>query len=775
MKKIKNIHGMTMAEVLIVVAIIAVLSTVAFVSISNYQRSLGQLERDGIAKEIFVAAQNHLTAAHGEGYLGITEFGTRGTAAEDADLEVYYFTVNGNISEDSALNQILPFGSIDETVRLGGSYIIRYQKKTGLVMDVFYCSRSGSPAQFNHELADSEYEDVLSLRDTEDENHKKDRRNWNGHILGWYGGSDAAELPKITLQAPSINVHNEEKLYVEVTNPNSDNTDALLKLIITGAESKAKKAYELRFAGGEERVKCYNNSTFTVILDDLTTTGIFSGMHFADITADTESTTGEKFIPGEDIEIQAVAYSTSALANIAYSSKNTTNSLFGGINSAKNTAYIENIRHFENLDKTISDLDKNDGIEGNDKIKIKAAEQTNDFSWINFQKANCKIISKASTGTESDGGYETIGVYNMSGTHTLKAGVGYYMPVEPSYELTYDGRNHSISDVMVDADENAGLFGSTSSLTTISNLELIDFSINGTTSAGALAGMLDGCTVTNVLARNKDNSAASLAKRITATGDAGGLIGKLVNGTVQYSAAAVIVNGNTNAGGLIGNANGIITGCYSGGHTANGSYNEWVKNNAHPYDVTGATAGGLVGTYTGTKIENSYSTSSVSGTIAGGFSGNASGNIANCYATGLVSGTTAQFAFLGSGNASLSGNYYYRTINNVPDAKPNAKEGDEKPMEPYRNAGEVSNHINLVKPIDLNADSYNTFTGAWDDWNPAKAFDAALVQFYSGKYTLKTVGELTSALPDGYENSNQLFVKTHYGDWGSPEVFFINE
>ena len=58
-----------MAELLIVVAIILVLLGVAFISVVSHQRSMAQLERDGIAKEIFVAAQNHLTVAYGEGYL----------------------------------------------------------------------------------------------------------------------------------------------------------------------------------------------------------------------------------------------------------------------------------------------------------------------------------------------------------------------------------------------------------------------------------------------------------------------------------------------------------------------------------------------------------------------------------------------------------------------------------------------------------------------------------------------------------------------------------
>jgi prepilin-type N-terminal cleavage/methylation domain len=130
MKKLKNNIGMTLAEMLIVVAIIGVLGGVAFVSVWNYQRSMGQLERDGIAKEIFVAAQNHLTAAYGEGYLGLKEPASGssdtnpfGTKADDGS---YYFVVNGtgDAANATVFDQILPFGSVDETVRGGGSYII---------------------------------------------------------------------------------------------------------------------------------------------------------------------------------------------------------------------------------------------------------------------------------------------------------------------------------------------------------------------------------------------------------------------------------------------------------------------------------------------------------------------------------------------------------------------------------------------------------------------------------------------------------------------------
>ncbi len=773
---------MTLAEMLIVVAIIGVLGGVAFVAVWNYQRSMGQLERDGIAKEIFVAAQNHLTAAYGEGYLGLkepasgsSETNPFGTKASDGS---YYFVVNGTggAANATVFDQILPFGSVDETVRGGGSYIIHYQQETGLVLDVFYCTTHGSPTRFNHSFFDGD--DFTTVMSKAGEENKSARRTYEAggnSILGWYGGAEAATLATTTLNPPTITVHNEEKLYVEVTNTNSSNSAAQLKLIITGVDSKAQKAYELKFAGSEERVKSPGSGSYTVILDDVTTWGTIGGMHFGNIAADTT----EKFIPGEDIEIQAVAYSTSALANIAYSSKYTTNSLFGSINTAKDTAYIGNIRHLENLDVDISSLDiKIDNSKAN-KIIIAHAEQTDSFSWVEFQKSVKKIESKSTTGTESVDGYASVCVYDFRGTYS---GAGCYMPIEPDYALTYNGKSRSISDVAVNVTGDGGLFGSISSVTEIKNLELIDFSITGTTSAGALAGTLSGCTVTNVLARN---SAASSTARITATGNAGGLVGELTGGTVQYSAAAVIVGDSstkpTNAGGLIGSAGGTITGCYSGGHTKNGSYEEWVTEKdaedklIHSYDVTGGTAGGLVGTSSAT-IRDCYSTCSVSGTTAGGFAGNASGSINNCYVTGYIDpNATTKFAFVaGALPPGSTGNWYYRTINEV--EKEGGKPGETEPMLPYQGAGEVSIHLNYTKPIDLNAGSYNVFVGEWDTWNPARAFDSALVKYYSGSYTLETIDELnpSATLPTGYTKWNEFFIRTHYGDWPSPEVFFIN-
>ena len=202
-------RGMTMAEMLITVAIIIILLGVVFISIIQLQRTLAQRERDSIARELFICAQNHLTMARGEGYLGLNV--DNDAVIGEADGNIRYFVVNkgdklsGSDNAASMLDLMLPFGSIDETVRMGGNYVICYELKTGTVTDVFYCSASGSPKKFNHDFAAGEYTAQQSgctgaLKDLTGDGKSGQRRTYNdsGAVLGWYGGDDDLTKAKAT-------------------------------------------------------------------------------------------------------------------------------------------------------------------------------------------------------------------------------------------------------------------------------------------------------------------------------------------------------------------------------------------------------------------------------------------------------------------------------------------------------------------------------------------------------------------------------------------------
>ena len=253
MSKIRKNRGFSLAEVLIVAALLVVLSGVAFVAVWSHLRSMAQLERDTIAKEIYVAAQNHLTTAKSQGYLNLKteKYGMLGTSNEDKDPQsgkiVSYYLVAPSNSKDAyqtIYDQMLPFGAVDETVLAGGSYIIRYQPTSASVLDVFYCDRSG---RFAHTFSDTEYKSLVDdYRDVEKEgktvDNKSARRNYGADnaVIGWYGGENSVAVGE-RLNVPSIEIINAERLQVKVTDNNSDKEYAKIKLIVEGVERKKRR------------------------------------------------------------------------------------------------------------------------------------------------------------------------------------------------------------------------------------------------------------------------------------------------------------------------------------------------------------------------------------------------------------------------------------------------------------------------------------------------------------------------------------------------------
>lgn len=755
--------GFTLAEVLIVIAIIGILGGVVAINVAQHFRSLTKLEYDSYAKSIFVAAQNHLTMAEHEGYLGRTDFGNKEDAISgisDTGNGVYYFVVqNGNIGDESVLSLILPDNAVDASV-LSQSFIIRYHKPTAQVLDVFYWSEGGAggdlfnrASRFKHHYSD-EYADFLSKRGDKDAltNYGTDHS-----VIGYYGGVEAQSKSPVKIKDPSIVVHNEEVLYVRVTDPNGDIETSLLELVIKGNTSGEIKHIfintnidnsdknriiprtDLSSDPGKERV-------FDIILDDITT----SGLHFSDLKSG--------FYPGEDITIYATS-SNSEPSNVGYSAEAITNSLFedsttvkpNGAKSAAVDAGITNFRHLENMSPAVSGI-ANSTTSAAKPVYLESAKQQANLDWNGF-RGNVNTLWGAWKELR-----DHVNVY----TNTReKMKDNQYLPVDPIVKLSYDGQSHSVKNVSVDHTGPAGLFGSLSEGSSVSNVELIDFTIKGTTNAGALAGTVTNCTVTNVLAHN---SKSDTTINITAGGSVGGLIGSAdgTRTTVTESAAALtVISTGSDAGGLIGKlSGGSVTASYAGGHTNKATY---YTDSGNPiYNVTGMTSGGLIGNITGGTVSNSYSTCSASGTTAGGFVGSAGGTITHCYCTGLVSGT-GNNAFIGSGSPTISSepgkeSYYYGIINEV-----KTEDAAGNTVIRYKEPGNAA-----VRELDESAATYEAFCG--NNWNTANPYDTTLNRYYNGKYNLQTVNQLDTSL-----GAAGFAVNEHYGDWPAPEAFVVNK
>ncbi len=740
MRKLKNTAAFTLLEMIIVIAIVAIIAAVAFIAVPKYLRPLTKVEYDEYAKTIFVAAQNHLTAAQHEGYLGRTDFGTEEPAdgvetpdgsskIEGTGTGIFYIVVKDGDKvndPDSVANAILPRGSVDEKIR-SGSYIIRYHKDAAQVLDVFYWSTS---ERFKHEYAEAQYADFLRIRKNKEAQKSytytvtRSGPTSTPSVIGYYGGVEAKDLKPKTdpLFPPMIVVTNGDKLTVSVFDPNYSNTKAKIKLIVTGKTSGNSR--EIVLSQTPLGADSYDGTTHTygVVLDSVVEDGYHFSQRFCQGT--------DPLIPGEDISIVAVSYNEEDYTNIAYSAEQSANSLFADTTDvAGKTAHVSNFRHLENLAQDVSGINLSGAA-----VQFTSAAQKTDLDWSSSTLKSSAIVSSTGTALTS---------------------AGNYFPVTPKYALAYDGEGHTVSGVKTSADKSAdaGLFGTVTTGSSISNLLLKDFNINGSTSAGALAGTLTGTsTVTNVLAIGSSRGGTT----VTATGSAGGLVGNSGSSTISKCAAAVSVSctGGT-AGGLVGTATaGKIEASYSSGLTSNASY---LTDTAYT-SVSGATVGGLVGAAGSAAINYSYSTASVSGTAAaGGFVGTASGTLTNCYSAGLVSGA-AKGCFARTFSGTATGCNYFSIIN---DDTMNAASGT--PI-----AGVVA--FDQANGSNSAITMYETFVDA-SSRVTASPYDSTLIGYYQGKYNLRSVADLAGS---NVTVASTDFVATHYGDWPAPELFFIN-
>ena len=724
-KKRLDRKGFTLAEVLVTVAIILILAGVTFVSVAQYQKNLRLMEMDGTAKEIFIAAQNHLSVAKASGDLdrlaeeanrsadGVTKsaIGTNlnpsMVSAYTGDTSGTYYYVIHNATygiesfdpygSEKIHQMMLPFGALDETAATGGNYAIVYELKSASVVAVLY-SGAGNASFGNAAVINFSDEDVSKIKDIY--NDKSARKSYKKGevtaIVGCYTGTaGSAAIPTETLEAPKLEVKNENKLHVIVRE--AKNTDKIT-LFITGEQSgTTARRFLNRDAGagdGYER----GTGTFDVTLDDITGDGTYRFSQLIHEGRFTPDVDGSDFIPGENITISAIASSSTALATPKESAKYTVSSLFDDVNETTNSTgdtkvYIKNLRHLENLGANVSDFTAafgKDTTSGHYNVVNITAVQKNDITMFSFNGLRGETYNN---------------IYG-SGTFTST-----YIAANVDYPLSYDGGYHEIYDLTIagyhkdNVEANAGIFGTVTNALSVKNLVLRNDKIPYESSS-ANAGMLLGktsadLTVDGVLAyyhEDEYKSENDSAVEVQASQVAGGLIGLVAGGKldVKNSAAAVYVKGGNAAGGLIGSVgdavNGSIVQSYAGGHTKDGAYsttdaaNQPVLEGAGRYNVQANEASGYAGGFIGVATNNVtmnavYSTASAYSDDAaksGSFSGTtnvkfATGN--NYYAIGPHNGTDASAddtakAEIKTGQVRRQATAYDRTLMGATETAP---------------------------------------------------------------------------------------------------------
>ena len=821
MKVRRNSSGFTLLELMLAVAIIVVLSSMTAVNIIRRQRELTQVELDGIAREIFVAAQNHLTMAEGQGFMGVSDFGESYTETTETpegaeQSKTYYYYVYPDLENNSnapnMLDLMLPVASVDGL--LSGSYVIRYQRDPALVLDVFYAYTSG---KFQHsftrtEVSEKEAENRAENKSESEKSEKyfffsgnsdeqrNERQSYGDEkaVIGWYGiGAPNFVEKGATLYPPTIKLVNAEQLYVDVTNPNASEEceKAGLKLEITGLQSdKTCRITLIDKFGVINTNYSSDKSSFRVTLDDVTS----ADSHFWQVCCSDNPNLeddSETLNAGENIRVCAVSYNNQELTNIATSASVMTNSLFASLDEEPDNplhivihaaAKISNFRHLENLDSTVSHINPISALtgsggsdydyyqipapEGKKPVQIESVAQTGDMDWSEFASVieaihDGKVIVYSDKGNSAD---------------------GFYLPIENQRRIVYTGaikenvgtdhekiRATKISNVKISVsgtDKHAGLFATLGNDSSVTDLELVNFSVTSEKgAAGALAGVLQGdSTVSGVLARH-DSDKSGDDYKIQGKTSVGGLVGEITGARTvarsavgQCAAAVYVVSESGDAGGLIGKIDNTeavtlpvsISDSYAGGHTKNGSYKEDYNKKGY-YNVKGrASAGGLIGSSEGElSVENCYATTSVEGATAGGLIGSAdSGSITNCYATGYVTGSASGNAGAFAGKAdetavTFSEDGYFSAITGTLSAVGNRTEEDEN-----------------VKELDDKLSAYGA--GKADSAAP---YDEFLKTAYKGLYTFKTISEL----PDGATSPD--WMTKHYGDWPPLDTLVINQ
>lgn len=606
----KRNSGFTLVEMLAVTAIVVILLAIGMVAVVHYVRWLRITELDNSAREIYLAAENRAVLLSAGGRLdklvekangktmvlpaeerGATPLAAGGAAGQTARAWYIYYDSAAGSGED-VLAELLPQGTIDSALR-GGCFYVVYEIKTdedgtqsglGSVTDVFYAEESDP---WKNEGFETFYQQWKGS--------SRQRRLDEKKMFGYYGGAAAENGGANSLKAPLLEVINGEELIVRLTysEPMGETRTPEVTLYYGGSKVRLDQLSKVKWWTEETERDVFQNTvthTCTWVLDTLKE----NGTRFRDLfVGNLDAVTGEPGPMGGNFTVTARIRSTTVASPDVVSAPR--NSLFAD-GSGGETAYVENLRHLQNLDHNFSK------VEGKT-----AAIQTGD------------IDCGASVFT----GYEFVPIENAQltsycGSHAANEGAEVAAHFIKGLTVTATSANG----------RNGGLFSTAPSSMEFQDVCLINTSVKmgAGVSTGALAGVATNTTFTNCWVYWEGEELEKLKVSIPESGladnhyqitgsSAGGLVGQLNGGTITDCLAATLVKGTTVAGGLVGQTTGV---------TVSTSY-------ADCYLVA-PTAGGLIGTAGGTvTLTNVYAAGFIDNTVedavaAGLCNGNATAN-----------------------------------------------------------------------------------------------------------------------------------------------------
>ncbi len=614
-KKLCNAHGYTMAEVLMVVAILGILAAISFMGVFAMRRNMTQTKADKNAELIFEAAQRQLVSMVAFDSDGTMSFASKTRAnglQEPVGLDVlniddFNMLLNANPGSAPAadtLQALLLKDQVSDDLYNKG-WIVEYDNTSLQVKSVFYFE-DGAYTDF---YTDASTNQNLRASRANRLNYQKE----HGKVVGYYDGSTSSIKTNELKVTGSLKIDNKEELIanagIVVTGKEPANQKYKMYITTTGKNSDAKVTQVVEFSASDLTVDPWTKKktvSVSIVLDSLKDGKQFKdtygsitsdGVNFLKDTANgyvsvngitstltvdydtTETYTSTDFIPGEDVLITLKVQTEDGAINDTVSEE--TNSLYAAKldDAGSYVAYIEYGRHLQNLDTATSALDLDD-------FATIAANKVTYNDMVAIQRASI-YFAKLEDDTDS----EWLKVYE---TPQKK-----FVPIKNTYLKSYTGGTkvgeYVISDLICDTTKNAnaGLFaefsGDKIEFVTLINEQIKGSSATANGAIGGLVGKVSGSASKKV---EITGCRAYMNDTLTALGMAGtngaknnwmnhaksigGLIGES-NRTLEisYCSAANVVTDATNAGGLVGVGKKVVlersyADCYLGGKNVGG-------------------------------------------------------------------------------------------------------------------------------------------------------------------------------------------------------------
>mgnify|MGYP004610417023 CR=1 FL=1 len=659
LKKIRNSKGFTLAEMLVVIAIIAIISAISVGGLLNHIKSLRQMKLDTTARTIYTAAQNRLTELYSSGN---TEWNTASFESGDSDLKAKAVTEKPSdwgeesdfskahlyavISDDTGMSgtsndytkrALLPEGAINEEL-YGHNWVVEFDPDNGYVYAVFYSEELDTSEFYTNDVdANFDTAKMTIVR----ANRESRLKNFNAKV-GYYGGNISVnEKYDVTDISNYITIEDGEELKISfsVSVPIMYKKDYIdYTVSFTGMVSGAVQSYKFEglkrntsFRAASLVLDSLNDkagdSFYANFCDpyrnfkDLPHLGVFNRSSFE---ASCILKNGD-MIPGENVRVSF----TAKVRDNEIAKSVTAEEIFNGLfdNDKKNdmgadrsnneaVAYVRNGRHLQNLDKETSGVNggKSTGTAGN-RLSFTSAVQTDDIefaaegdgTWINaygyrpFKPIVNQELKSYDGGTNKKSARAKI--------RNLIAG-----DVKGTDRNAGTGKVDKGTEIAETA--NAGLFG-TFYGDKLKGVTLTGTVAHGTDNAGALAASIESTKKVTI----EDCRAYLLNADVTA------LIGEIdkdSNATLtdrnsKIAAHALITSDSGNAGGLIGNANCDLEFTKSFASTViNGNRDNGQASAAADKN----NAGGLLGHTSGNiNVSSSYADSYIAGVRIGGMAG----------------------------------------------------------------------------------------------------------------------------------------------------------